>query len=175
MKIKTLSSSIKNDIEATAKRKEELKKEIAETKENLAGVVAHIQNYDSDDINGFKELTDTRTFYEHRLEMLNRKYEQNNSIDEARRVADFERFKEERKEVIRNTREKILPLVELNEIQEEAFQEMDVLERIYKLWMNTYNISPEYRVYGATFGVDDGGLLVNTRVYANNMLEIIKK
>lgn len=170
MKIKTLLANINRDVEATAKRKSDLLTEMSQTKDQLAEVTSQIQNYDSSDMDGFKELRDKQAFYEHTLEMLNRKISESKSLDDASIRDYISSFQMERTEIIREAKKEILPLVKrLDSIQSETSASLSELKRAFDLWCNTYNVPPQYKDQGNMFGYDETNMIGNIQNFIRFM------
>lgn len=170
MKIKSLIAAINKDIEETSKRKVTLLDEITRTKAQLAEVTSQIQNYDSSDMDGFKELRDKQAFYEHTLEMLNRKISESKSLDDASIREYISSFRTERTEIIRKASKEVFPLVErLDSIQSEASAELLELKRAFDLWCNTYNVPSQFKDQGNMFGYDETNMIGNIQNFIRLM------
>lgn len=175
MKIKSLIAAINKDIEETSKRKVTLLDEITRTKDQLADITSQIQNYDSSDISGFKELKDNQAFYEHHIEMLERKLSESKNLDDARIKEDMASFRSERTEIMKKLNKELIPVVEkLDAIHTEASYDLSELRKVYDLWRRTYNLQSDYQIQSFFLGIDNKNILGNVRSFVDRMKELTK-
>ena len=172
MKIKSLIAAINKDIEEVTKRKVSYLDEITKTKDQLADITSRIQDYDSSDMSGFKELKDNQAFYEHHLEILERKLLESKSIDEAKKREDMASFRSEQTEIMNKLNKELIPVIDkLDAIHKEASSELSDLRNVYDLWRRTYNLDADLSFL---FGIDNKNVLGNVRTFVDRTKELIK-